>query len=141
MHVHTMSPISKQESSQADNSTVIISKSIYSLNSRANIYQKRESWIHKYRNSLVYTYIPLIGMVLQQKQTRFKKNMKIHVAKSWIREQPFNLKGGGGLCFFWEKKNSVGKFDWKKNSVSEMGRKNILLALCALKMIVFIEKK
>ena len=37
-------------------------------------------------------------------------------------------------------KFSVGKFDWKKNSVSEMDR-NILLALCALKNIVFVRKK
>ena len=29
----------------------------------------------------------------------------------------------------------------KKNSVTEMGRKNILLALCTLKNIAFVEKK
>ena len=40
-----------------------------------------------------------------------------------IREHPFNLKGGGGLRFYWRKKNSVGKFDVEKNSVSEMDRK------------------
>ena len=39
-----------------------------------------------------------------------------------LREHPFNLKGLGGLWFFGEK-NSVWKFDWKKNSVPEMGRK------------------
>ena len=44
-----------------------------------------------------------------------------------IREHPFDLKGG--LCFFGGK------------NVSEMGRKNILLALCALTNIVFVEKK
>ena len=32
-------------------------------------------------------------------------------------------------------------FFGEKNSVCEMGRKNILLARCALKNIVFIEKK
>ena len=56
-------------------------------------------------------------------------------------ENPFTLKGGGGLWFFLGKKNSVGKFDWKKNSVSEMGRKKILLALCDLKNFVFVGKK
>ena len=42
---------------------------------------------------------------------------------------------------FFGNKNSVRKFAWTKLSVSEMGRKNILLALCALKIIVFVEKK
>ena len=56
-----------------------------------------------------------------------------------IREHPFNLKGA---MVFWEKEfNSVCKFDWEKNYVCEMGRKNILLALCVLKNVVFVEKK
>ena len=57
-----------------------------------------------------------------------------------LREHAFNLKVGGAMVFL-GKQISVGKFDWKKISVSEMGRKNILLALCALKNIVFVEKK
>ena len=50
-------------------------------------------------------------------------------------------KGGGGAMVFFGKQISVGEFDWNKNSVSEMGRKNILLALCSLKNIAFVEKK
>ena len=55
-----------------------------------------------------------------------------------VREHPFNLKGA---IVFLGYKFSVGKFDWNKMYVSEMGRKNILFALCALKNIVFVEKK
>ena len=56
-----------------------------------------------------------------------------------IREHPFNLKGGRALWFFWDF-CFVCKFDWKKNSASEMGKnKYSVIALCALKKIV--EKK
>ena len=57
-----------------------------------------------------------------------------------VREHPFILKEGG-YGFFAGKKISIGKFDSKTNSVSEMARKNILLALCALKKYCFVEKK
>ena len=40
-----------------------------------------------------------------------------------------------------EGKQIVSKFDGNKLSVSDMGRKNILKAHYALKMIVFVEKK
>ena len=57
-----------------------------------------------------------------------------------IRERPFNFKGGG-LWFFGRNQFSVCKFASKKNYVSEKwAEQNILLALCALNIIVFIEK-
>ena len=46
-----------------------------------------------------------------------------------LRDHPFNLKGGG---------DSVSKFVGK--NISDMSRKNILLGLCAIKYIVFVEK-
>ena len=46
-----------------------------------------------------------------------------------LRDRPFNLKGGRGeTMVYWGEKNSVSKFDGKKISVSDMGRKNILKA-------------
>ena len=49
-----------------------------------------------------------------------------------LREHPFNLKGGE-LWFFVREQNSVGNFDWKKISVSEMGRKKY--CFCRKKII------
>ena len=47
----------------------------------------------------------------------------------------------GGIMVFFGGKCSVCKFDWIFFSVSEMGRKKILLALGDLKNIVLGEKK
>ena len=54
---------------------------------------------------------------------------------NYIRENPFNLKGGGtyGVCFFWEK---ISKFDGKNFLSLTWAQKNILLALCALNKIM-----
>ena len=75
--------------------------------------------------------------------------LSIRRSYSWLRghgictrEHPFNLKrGGGGYGFFGRKQFLSANLIEKKNYVSEMGRKNILLPLCALKNIVFAEKK
>ena len=69
----------------------------------------------------------------------FLKNQQL--LEKWVlREHPFFLKGeGGGAMVFFGKKNDVDKLDWL--IVYEMGRKSFLLALCALKNIVFVEKK
>ena len=60
-----------------------------------------------------------------------------------FREHPFNLKGGGGggAMVFMGEKYSVCKFAFKKILTLKWAEKNILLALCALKNIVFVEKK
>ena len=58
----------------------------------------------------------------------------------YIREHPFNLKGGGELCFFRKKIVLSANFIEKKFLSVKWAEKNILLALCALKNIVFVEK-
>ena len=54
-----------------------------------------------------------------------------------IREHPFNLKWGG-YGFFWGKHFCLLE---KKFLSQKWAEKNIMLALCALKIIVFVEKK
>ena len=54
-------------------------------------------------------------------------------------KHPFNLKGGG--LWFVGKNNFLSANDGKNLFVSDMGRKNILKALFALKNIVFVETK
>ena len=49
--------------------------------------------------------------------------------------------GGGGLWFFWGKKFMSTNLIEKKNLSVKWTEKKILLALCALKNIVFVEKK
>ena len=51
--------------------------------------------------------------------------------QTYTRVHPFNMKGGG--LWFFGKTFSLSKFDGEKYFVSEMGRKNILKALYALK--------
>ena len=58
-----------------------------------------------------------------------------------LREYPFNLKGGEGAMIFFGEKNSVCKFALKTFLSLKWAEKNILLAFCALKIIVFVEKK
>ena len=65
---------------------------------------------------------------------------KLQVIKS-IREHPFNLKGEGELCFFWGKQILSANLIEKKILSLKWAEKNILLGLCALKNIVFVEKK
>ena len=62
-----------------------------------------------------------------------------------LRELPFKLKGGGerggALWFFLGNYFFCQQIWWNKNnSASEMSRTNILLALCALKNIIFVKK-
>ena len=93
---------------------------------------------------MIYKFYVVFARLSSQRVLSRNIFQKIRIVPMKIRiwEHPFKLKGGGGwLWFFLGKKISVRKFDWKKMSVSEMGRKNILLALCALKMIVFVEEK
>ena len=58
-----------------------------------------------------------------------------------LREHPFNLKGGGGAMVFWGKIFLSINLIEKKILSLKWAEKNILLALCALKIIVFAEKK
>ena len=58
-----------------------------------------------------------------------------------LGEHPFNLKGGCVKGFFRERQFLSENLIEEKKIVSEMGRKNVLLALCALKNIVFLEEK
>ena len=62
-----------------------------------------------------------------------------------FKKHPFNLKGvcegGGGAMVFWGEIFSVGKFNWKKILSLKWAENIILLALCALKNIVLVEKK
>ena len=56
-----------------------------------------------------------------------------------IREHPFNLKGGGAM-FFWGKTFLLANLIEKKFQSLKWTEKKILLELCALKNIVFVEK-
>ena len=54
------------------------------------------------------------------------------------REHPFNLKGGGGLWFFW-KKNFLSPIE--KKIVSEIGRKKYSVSTLCFKKYCFSRKK
>ena len=62
----------------------------------------------------------MLGKITPLKKYRYFFPKRIQLNPTPLtRERPFNLKRGGrGLCFF-----------WKKNSASDMARKNILKAL------------
>ena len=57
-----------------------------------------------------------------------------------VRDRPFNLKGEGGAMVLFGENNFVSKFDEKKNSVSDMGRRKYSESTLCLKKLVFIEK-
>ena len=62
------------------------------------------------------------------------------MAANMFTEHPFNLRRRWGALWFLLKKNSVCKFEGEFFSNSDMGRKNILNPLYAIKN-VFVEKK
>ena len=53
--------------------------------------------------------------------------IKNYKSSSWFRERPFNLKGGGGVCFFLKKNILIPNVAEKNHSDFGGGKKNNLI--------------
>ena len=99
-----------------------------------NVWLVRKSSWHEECVLFLCHYFTICEFSMQGSINPFKTENFIELVHSlfWttLRDHPFNLKGEGAMVFLGEN-FSVCKFDWKKNSVSEMGRK---------KYSVFVEK-